>query len=127
VTPERRFTSIDFPVGVDAGLGRLATETNYVRHVEQLMRQVLLTNPGDRINRPDFGCGVRRMLFAPNSDLSASLVQASVLQALNQWLGSVIKVDDVKTRATNETLEVRIAYLVLARQERRYLNVDVTL
>jgi hypothetical protein len=120
------FTSIGFPIAIDVGLGRLATENAYAAHIEQLIRQVLLTNPGDRINRPDFGCGIRRMLFAPNSDVSANLIQATVLQSLERWLGSVIKVDDVRTTAIEETLEVRIAYVLLARQERRYLNVTVT-
>ena len=121
------FTSIGFPVAIDVGLGRVATENTYAAHVEQLIRQVLLTNPGDRIDRPDFGCGIRRMVFAPNSDVSANLLHATVLQALDRWLGSVIKVDDVKTVAAGETLEVRIAYLLVARQQRRYLNVSVTI
>jgi phage baseplate assembly protein W len=122
-----RFTSLHYPVAIDTGLGRLAREDEYAAHVEQLMRQVLLTNPGERINRPDFGCGLRRMVFAPNSDVSASLVQVSVLQALEKWLAPVVKTEDVKVRAENETLVVTIRYLLKARQERRHLNVEVTL
>jgi len=121
------FTSIRYPFAIDAGLGRLAEEPDYPAHVEQLMRQVLLTNPGERIDRPDFGCGIRRMVFAPNSDVSANLLQASVFQALDRWLGTVIKVDDVKATVIDERLEVRITYVLLARQQRRYLNVEVTI
>ena len=83
-----RITAIHHPIGIDTGLGRLAAEDDYARHVEQLMMQVLLTNPGERINRPDFGCGLRRMVFAPNSDVSANLVQITVLQALEKWLST---------------------------------------
>jgi phage baseplate assembly protein W len=119
------FTSIHYPVGVDAGLGRLATERSYEQHVDQMIRQVLLTAPGERINRPEFGCGVRRMLFAPNSVVSASLAQVTVHQALDRWLGSVIKVDDVVVAAVESTLTIRISYLLLARQQRRYLNLEV--
>ena len=50
---KQAFTSIRYPIAVDVGLGRLAQETNYAEHVDQLIRQVLLTNPGERINRPD--------------------------------------------------------------------------
>ena len=83
------FVTIHHPLGIDAGLGRLADRAqDYERHVEQLMMQVLLTAPGERINRPEFGCGVRRMVFAPNSDASASLAQVSVLQALDRWLAA---------------------------------------
>jgi phage baseplate assembly protein W len=121
------FTSIRHPIAIDAGLGRLAREDRYAAHVEQLMRQVLLTNPGERINRPDFGCGLRRMVFAPNSNVSASLVQVSVLQALEKWLAPVVKTEEVVAVAENEKLLVTIRYVLKARQERRYLNVEVAL
>jgi phage baseplate assembly protein W len=120
-------TSIRYPIAIDNGLGRLTVETNYAAHVEQLIKQVLLTNPGERINRPDFGCGLRRMVFAPNSNVTASLTQVTVFQSLEKWLGTLISVDDVKVKAIEEVLEVRIAYILKARQERRYLNLEVTL
>jgi phage baseplate assembly protein W len=121
------FTSIKYPLGIDAGLGRLAQETDYAAHVEQLIKQVLFTSPGDRINRPDFGCGLKRMVFAPNSDVAASLVQVSVYEALTKWLSTVIDVSNVRATASSETLSVAIAYVLKARQERRYLNLQVTL
>jgi uncharacterized protein len=119
--------SIRYPFSIDANAGRLAQEPLYVEHVEQMIKQVLFTAPGERINRPDFGCGLRRMVFAPNSDASAQLLQVMVLQSLDKWLGSVIAVDSVKVVAKNETLEVHLAYLLKARGERRYLNLEVTL
>lgn len=122
-----RFTGIHYPLAIDRGHGRLATEDSYAAHVEQFMRQVLLTNPGERVNRPDFGCGLRRMVFAPNSDVTANLVQVSVLQAMEKWLAAVVKVDEVKVTAENERLVVLIRYVLKARQERRYLNVEVSL
>jgi phage baseplate assembly protein W len=102
-------------------------EESYAAHVEQLMRQVLLTNPGERINRPDFGCGLRRMVFAPNSDVSASLLQVSVLQALEEWLSSVVQTEEVTVTAESEKLLVVIRYVLTARQERRYLNIELGL
>ena len=125
MSARERFTSIRWPITIDAGLGRLAEEEDYPAHVEQLMRQVLLTAPGERINRPDFGCGLRRMVFAPNSDVTASLAQVSVLQALEKWLAPVIETEDVRVRAEEEKLVVTIRYLLKARQERRYLQVEV--
>jgi uncharacterized protein len=119
------FTSIHYPIGIDIGLGRLAAERSYEEHVDQMIRQVLLTAPGERINRPEFGCGVRRMLFAPNSDVCASLAQVSVHQSLDRWLGSVIKVDKVTVTAVDSTLTIEISYVLLARQQRRYLNLEV--
>jgi phage baseplate assembly protein W len=121
------FRSIRYPVAIDAALGRLAEETNYAAHVEQMIKQVLFTSPGERINRPDFGCGLKRMVFAPNSDVSASLIQVVVFEALTKWLSSVIDVSSVQATAKEETLSVGIAYVLKARQERKYLNLQVTL
>lgn len=119
--------SIHYPFALDPALGSLREESDYVRHVEQLMRQVLLTNPGERVNRPDFGCGIRRMVFAPNSEVTAGLLQITVLQALERWLGTVISVSEVRVQAIEERLEVLIVYSVTARQERRLLNLDIAL
>ncbi len=119
------FHSIRFPVAIDRGLGKVSDEDRYAAHVDQLIRQVLLTNPGERINLPDFGCGLRRMVFAPNNPAAASLLKVTVLQALDRWLGTVIKVEDAEVGAVEETLTVRLRYVILARQERRYLNLEV--
>ena len=119
------FTSIHYPIGIDVGLGRMAAERDYGKHVEQMIFQVLMTAPGERINRPEFGCGVRRMLFAPNSDVAASLAQATLHQSLDRWLAGVIRVDDVTVSAVDSTLTIAISYVLLARQQRRYLNLEV--
>ena len=119
--------AIRFPFAVDENLGRLAEEPDYVAHVEQLMRQVLLTDPGERINRPDFGCGIRRTLFTPNSEVAAGLAQVTIFQALDRWLGEVIRVDRVEVRPHEEVLDITIAYIIKADQKQRYLNLEVTL
>ena len=119
--------SIHYPFAVDKGRRELAEERNYAEHVEQLIKQVLFTNPGERINRPDFGCGLRRMVFAPNNPASASLTQVTIFQALETWLGSLISVEDVAVTAVEETLEIAITYILKARQERRYLNLETSL
>jgi phage baseplate assembly protein W len=119
--------SIRYPFAIDKGFGKLAEETDYDRHVEQMIKQVLFTNPGERINRPDFGCGIRRMVFAPNSDVSANLSQVLINQSLERWMGTVIELNDVQVNNIEERLEIKIVYLVRATQQRKYLNLDVTL
>ena len=120
------FTSIRFPIAVDSALGRLQEEVDYPEHVDQLIRQVLFTGPGERINRPDFGCGIKRLVFAPNSEVSAALAQVTIFEALTRWLGTAITVNDVQALAIDERLEIQIAYTLKARGERRYLNLEVT-
>lgn len=115
-----------FPLAVDAAGGRVAREGDEGRYIEQLIRQVLLTAPGERVHRPSFGAGLRRLVFAPLSPATASLTQTLVFQALDNWLGSLIRVDDVRAEARGERLDVNVTYTVLARREQRFLNLEVT-
>ncbi len=122
---KQAFTSIRYPFAIDTALGRVAQETNYAAHVEQLIKQVLLTSPGERINRPDFGCGVKRLVFAPAGDVAATLAQTSVYQALTKWLPNAIAVNEVTARADGAVLQIRVGYVIKARGEQRYLNLQV--
>jgi len=124
---QKTIFAIDYPFAVDRGLGQLAVQTDYARHVEQLMRQLLFTNPGERVNRPEFGCGIRRMVFAPNSQESASLARVTIYQALEKWLHPVIQVEDVAVTAQDERLHIKIQYVLKVRREQRYLNIEVNL
>jgi phage baseplate assembly protein W len=121
------FHALKFPAAVDSQTGRFVRETDYDAYVRQLIRQVLLTAQGERINRPDFGAGLRHMVMAPNSVGSASLVQTMVYQALTTWLGTVIVVDEVTATANNERLDIVVIYTVRARGEQRELSLEVTL
>ena len=64
--------NIDFPFHFD-GRGRTALTTDD-DHIRDMIEQFLFTNPGERANRPDFGAGLLRLIFAPNSpELAAAL------------------------------------------------------
>jgi uncharacterized protein len=58
-------TAIRFPFAINDRLGRLAQENDYEQYIKQLIRQVLFTAQGERINRPDFGAGVKRLVYTP--------------------------------------------------------------
>ena len=91
-----------FPFAIDAASGQGA-QTDYASHVDQMIRQILLTDPGERVCLPTFGAGLRRLLFAPmNSSLSAT-TKLLVTQALNLWLANQITVKDVTVRTANST------------------------
>jgi phage baseplate assembly protein W len=119
------FTSLAYPLAIDDSRGRIAQELSYPEHVEQLIKQVLFTAPGERVNRPDFGCGILRMVFAPNDPVTATLAQATIRQALERWLGTLLTVEDVRCEARDSTLFIRIVYALRARRERRILNLEV--
>jgi phage baseplate assembly protein W len=85
---------IQYPFAIDAASGQ-AAQTDYATHVEQMIEQVLLTNPGERVCMPTFGAGLRRLLFAPLNSALGATTKIIVTQALNQWLGNQITVKDV--------------------------------
>src|SRR2546429_6479409 len=83
-----------FPFRIDSVSGQ-AAQSPYGIHVDQMIRQVLLTSPGERTDLPEFGCGLRQLIFAPLSDALTATTQMVVQQALDQWLGGQIQVQNV--------------------------------
>jgi phage baseplate assembly protein W len=102
---------LDHPFHFD-GKGRTAT-TDPGDHIRDMIQQVLFTNPGERVNRPDFGCGLMQLVFMPNSDILATATQFLVQGALQHWLADVIQVDHVMISNEEERLVVDIAYIRL--------------
>jgi phage baseplate assembly protein W len=111
-------TNLSLPYRVD-GRGRTAPPDSTDAHIRDLMETVLFTVPGERVNRPDFGCGLLELVFAPNSVELAATLQALVQGALQQWLGTLIRVEDVIAESVDSTLSVHVQYTVLATQESR--------
>ena len=122
-----RFQGFHFPITLDHSLGRVRKESDYSANVAQIIKQELLTAPGERVDRPDFGAGLRRLLFAPSSEETATLLQATVFQSLDRWLSDIIKVDDVNTAFEDGRMEVNIVYTVKARGDQEVFNLEVTL
>ncbi len=102
--------NIDFPYHFDTR-GRTA-EADYEAHIRDLIEQVLFTAPGERVNRPDFGSGLLRLVFAPNSDQLAATTQYLVQGSLQQYLGDLIQVDAVEVANDDSSLRVSVRYLV---------------
>ena len=100
---------LSFPLRVD-GTGRSATADGDA-HVRELVELVLLTDPGERVMRPDFGCGARALVFAPVDDVLAAATQALVNAQLRQWLDDVVSVDAVQSELRDDgALVVTVAY-----------------
>jgi phage baseplate assembly protein W len=108
--------NVDYPYGI-GGRGRTATTTPDA-HVRDLIEQVLFTSPGERVNRPDFGCGLLQLVFAPNSPDVAAATQFLIQGALQQWLGDLIVVEVVGVVAEDSSLRVTVQYVVRRTDER---------
>lgn len=101
---------IDYPVHFD-GRGRTAL-TDYNDHICDMIEQFLFTNPGERVNRPDFGSGLLQMVFDPNSPEVAAALQHTVQAGLQRWLGDVIEIRNLAVTSDEATLRVDLKYRV---------------
>jgi phage baseplate assembly protein W len=119
-----------FPFRLDGQSRQALQASSYQQHVEDMITQVLLTAPGERIDLPEFGCGLRKLLFAPNSDALAATTQVMIQQALNRWLGDQINVTNVSVTPPENTpdqsqLLILVQYLLIETQSTQGLEILV--
>jgi len=114
--------NIDFPFHIDHR--RRTASTTDEDHVRDLIEQLLLTGPGERVNRPGFGGGLQQLVFAGNGPELAATVQFLVQGNLQQYLSDRIEVESVEVEAIDSTLQVRVDYVVRRTQERRSTRIE---
>ena len=120
MTPD---AALDFPFAIDAR-GRAAT-TDPDDHLRDLIRLVLFTAPGERVNRPDFGCGLLSTLFVSLSTEELTAVEFLVKSSLQRWLGSLIQVAGVEVTVPEQsTLRVTVKYQLLASRQSQTATFD---
>ena len=102
--------NIDYPYHFD-GRGRTAA-TDGDAHIRDLIEQVLFTAPGERVNRPDFGCGLLQLIYEPNSSALATALQYTAQASLQRWLSDVIEVQALNVESDQSSLRVSVQYIV---------------
>lgn len=110
-----------FPVRVDAR-GRVAL-AHQERDVEEAILIILLTPPGQRVMRPQFGCQIHDLIYAPNNATTAGLAAYYVRSALAMWEPR-IRVTDVVAEIDPdlpERLLIEIKYEIKATYDQRTL------
>jgi len=80
-----------FPVNA-GGTGGVSS-SSYERDIEESVRVIIGTAFGERVMRPDFGCGIHDLVFAPNNAGTRQLVIHHVKEALYTWEPRVINVE----------------------------------
>jgi len=113
--PNELETQVGFPFQID-GRGRIA-DPDYDQHVREMIELVLFTAPGERVNRPDFGCGLLQHVFTSASDQEADALGFIVQTALQQWLGEVISVQEVEIVARDSSFRIDVAYQLRGHRE----------
>ncbi len=107
---------IDFPYHIAVDGRTAATGTD--DHIRDMIEQLLFTNPGERVNRPGFGCGLMQLIFSPNSPELATATQFLIQSSLQQWLGELIQVESVDVQSEESSLRVVIVYIVRQTQQK---------
>ena len=101
--------SFPFPFAVNDG-GRIVA-TGGDEAIRGKIIQVLFTAPGERVNLPEFGCGLRDLVFDPNNDILAATTEFTVMKALEAWLGDVIIVERVDVSSVEDTLQLEVVFI----------------
>ena len=107
----------DFPLHFDSR-GRTAV-TDRDDHVRDMIEQLIFTNPGERVNRLEFGSGLLQLVFGPNSPELAATVQFTLQAALQRWLGDAIQVRDLEVTSEDATLRIALTYALADTGEER--------
>lgn len=97
--------------------------TNDTDEIEQAIHIILNTVPGQRVMRPEFGCRIHELVFAPNNTATAGLAQRYVREALGRWEPriEVQRVDVVPNDQDAASLLINIEYRISQRNNIRSL------
>ncbi len=102
-----------FPVQRDDSGRRLATAA-HEESIRQAIRIILDTAKGERVMRPDFGCGIFELVFAPNNAATRGMAEHHVREALRNWEPriDVLQVKAAPGGAQGEMVLINIEYRV---------------
>lgn len=98
-------------------------------NVRESICVILRTRPGERLLRPDFGCGLDRYLYEPNDVATLRLIQEEVKRAITRWEPRV-RLDDVRVETDQSdprAVNIIIAYTLVATRRRERLNLTLAL
>jgi uncharacterized protein len=119
-----RHLSFPFRVGAD---GRAVQISTLEEHVRDEIVQLLLTNPAERLFLPEFGGGVRRLVFeAADDTTTGAMAKALITQNIRRWLGHRVTLDSLEVKVENETIEVEIIYRIAGTEDKRALRFQRT-
>ncbi len=118
-----RHLSFPFRIGSE---GRMAQVSTLVQHVHDELIQLILTNLGERAFLPEFGGGVRRMVFENADPTTAGMTKAMLTQAITRWLGHRLTLEDLQVLIENERIEVEIKYRLAGSEDTRVMRFQRT-
>lgn len=117
---------LKFPYSVSgSGIPNTTTPDD---HLRDMILQVLFTMPGERVNLPEFGVGVQKLVFEPSSETLRASAQFLISTNLRRWLGDQINVERVDVNSVpgeENIVSIEITYTKNSTQERQRVQVQV--
>jgi uncharacterized protein len=110
-----------FPVSTNLNGG--VSSSSYEENIRQCIFIILGTAPGERINRPDFGCRIHDLMFSPNNPITAACAEVYCEEAIYKYEPRVEKVSCMAGPNSDEPnrLDVRIEYVISGKNDKRNL------
>lgn len=99
------------------------------QNVRESIRVILMTEPRERIQLAEFGAGLTRFLFEPNTSSTRFLIEERIRETIRRWEPRV-RVESVQVEADPDDAEAAIAtilYRLIATQQRERLTLSVSL
>jgi phage baseplate assembly protein W len=121
IPPDGRHLSFPFRITQE---GRTATVGSLEDHVYGEVIQLLLTNPGERLFLPDFGGGVRRLVFEGAGQSTEALAKAMISQAISRWLEKRVTLQELTVTTRDSALKVDLVYRVAGTDDQRRLRFE---
>jgi uncharacterized protein len=119
--------------GRPAGLQLADRKPEMVTGTEAVRQSILLllsTRPGERVMRPEYGCDLHRLAFAPNDAMTAGLAIHYVRQAVERWepRAEIVNVDAGRDPDAPERLNILLEYRLPATQQmdQLFFSLDLT-
>ncbi len=114
-----RYLSFPFRIGSD---GRTAQVSSLEEHVRDELIQLLLTNLGERAFLPEFGGGIRRLVFEPANEASLGMTKAMLTQSISTWIGHRITLEHLIVEIEHSTIDVQIQYRIVGTENSRVMK-----
>ena len=92
--------------------------------VQQSLLQILNTNRGERVMRPNFGCNLQQYVFENNDDLLEQLMRTEISSAISRWEPRA-QLDNIVLQRNDTTLAVTVVYTVVTTQTKDTVQVAI--
>jgi uncharacterized protein len=113
--------AMSFPFRVtELGAAALSSRQQVAR---EALEQLLLTFPGERVNRPNFGCGIQRLVFDGTDPVALATAEYVINTSVRQYLSELLALDAVRVTVEDSTVIIDILYTLVGTGEESALTI----